>query len=489
MPNFKVRHPHQPSKLSGVRPDGDPWRRKGKPQRVLTNAQLVSALEWINTRASDRKRGARRWTITDQATTDELQQRAWGFGELQNLMLWAVPSWFSLLQLPRRGAGFERFLGFLLQAYRARAVGVLASYEEAMAMCGVRSRTTWRSWCAELEAMGLIRIVQTWRVNEAGKLCYGRLLYRLGPGFEQIAGPALCENALAAGDGASATWAKRLGIGLRKKARAARRETKVRLWGECRPELADLEAPAGELAGQDLAGQDLEAPAGHVDVEVSDRLPSPHAQPPHTGTRLALAPSGSPVSALQSGFAYGSPKRARQGAREHQRRASGPVLVPPPREPVLVPTGSPPPGGAGDEGATSGIAAFEVFLERLAASETADAKARQTASKVLGGLRKPASCSVCEGCGLMGGLCGETCEACGGSGVAGGPTSPREAVKVRPRSAKCPECRGAGEIGRPPFVYSCKRCKGSGRRASCKACGGTGCDHAGAPCSDCLGAG
>lgn len=575
---FKLRHPHQPSKLYGVRPDGAPWRRRETPIRRLTNKALVTALAWVHTRATDRKLGRREWSVNDQETTDEVEQRAWGFGELQNLPIWVVPSWFTVLELPRRAAGYERFLGMLLQAYRARAVGALLSYEECMSLTGVRSRSTWRAWCVELEAAGLVRIVQTWRQNERGKLEYSRLLYRIGPRFEEVAGPALCEGALVEGEGPSATWARRIGQGLRRRARAARRGEKAAQWQACRGEQGD-DADRGEPAAEvvtsladavrayvaepaSIAGSS--APAGELVPELPERLAEGLAEPrvdaleqllelgegegaelledadpelggeavatatddlgaqdedqreqgierqplqgrhggsgdsnhgDHRRTSAASSGargSGSSASALQSGFAYGVPNTARQGARAERPAFGRPVSASPLRAlPASPPAAPPDEPGAGDEGGSRASPALVSFLEGLAANEGADSKARRTAARELerATRRPPARCPACDGCGLTGGLGGDECSTCGGSGQ----VADLEATAPR-RSTRCLACRGRGELGLPPFERPCTACGGRGRQrpapASCSTCNGAGVDHhTGAECPACAGSG
>lgn len=572
---FKVRHPHQPSKLYGVRPDGAPWRRRADPIRRLTNKQLVTALEWVHTRASDRKLGRREWTVNDQETTDEVEQRAWGFGELQALLLWAVPSWFTLLALPRRAAGYERFLGMLLQAYRARAVGALLNYEECMALTGVRSRATWRAWCVELEAAGLIRIVQTWRVNERDRLEYGKLLYRIGPRFEELAGPALCEGVLVEGEGPSAAWARRIGQGLRRRAQAVRRGEKADRWQACRGEQGDdgdRREPAAELvttlaeavrvyvaepvsigAGGDPTldalpeplehglearvdvvdqllelgqGQALELGEGELAEELGEVGPvdpqqlgvqdehqgeqgvDGHASQgedcrsghgnrhgDHRGTSAAPSGargSGSSATALQSGSAFGVPNTARQGARA-QTTAFGRSLPASPLR-ALPPTPAPalddrPP--AGNEGGSPPLTAMHTFLEGLAASESADPKARRTAARELerAARRPPARCPTCNGCGLVGGVGGDGCSTCGGSGQ----VADLEVAAARP-SSRCSACNGRGVWGRPPFERPCTSCSGRGRKRepppACSSCNGAGVVFpAGDECPRCGGSG
>lgn len=577
---FKLRHPHQPSKLYGVRPDGAPWRRRETPIRRLTNKALVTALAWVHTRATDRKQGRREWTVNDQETTDEVEQRAWGFGELQNLPIWVVPSWFTLLELPRRAAGYERFLGMLLQAYRARAIGALLNYEECMSLTGVKSRSTWRAWCVELEAAGLIRIVQTWRKNDRGKLEYAKLLYRIGPTFEAVAGPALCEGALVEGEGPSAAWARRVGQGLRRRARAARRGEKATHWQACRGEQGD-DADRGEPAAEVVTSELVTVGALQGDAEVAEQLLE--AQPEGLGRaalRLAADPhehglearahdgqvavgvvgrhgagqreapdqaeerasagsqahplecdvglredggdlggivgcqgtessdhgpnlatgaassgargSGSSVSALQSGSAFGVPNQARQGARA-ERPASGRLVSAAPLRalPAAPPLALPDEPGAGNEGGSRASPALLSFLEGLAANEGADSKARRTAARELerAGRRPPARCPACDGCGLTGGIGGDECSTCGGSGQ----VADLEAAAPR-RSSRCLACRGRGELGLPPFQRPCSACGGRGRQrppqAVCGTCNGAGVDwHTGAGCPTCDGSG
>jgi hypothetical protein len=195
--------------------------------------------------------------MRDQALADCLDARCWGFGELQHRRWWSSPSWFDESWLPKRQAGYQRWLGLLVAAYRAGAAGVLVSYEEAMAICGVRSRATWRRWTQEMEALGLVRISQTWVEDRdhviAGRRRYGRLLYRIGPAIEDRGGLGLlegCEGMTPAKE----RWAARVAAGARAKARKARRKRKRELWSEARPsaatrDVASAAAPAESPAG------------------------------------------------------------------------------------------------------------------------------------------------------------------------------------------------------------------------------------------------
>ena len=256
------RHPRQQSERDGIRGDLD-WRRPsasgGRPE--ISSAELLRAAQWIDARSSERKAGLRGWTDLDAQTTREVENRAWCFGEVQALTCWSVPSWISLLELPRRAAGFERFLGLIVRAYRGGAVGLFLSYEEAMAMLGVGSRSTWASWQQLLEARGLIRCLQTWRQDSRRRCVHGRILYRPGPALEDLAGLALVEGAIR---GKLGQWARRVGAGLRRRARDQRRERKGVLWQRCR---GAGEAEAADVGEAEAAAVDVgEAEAAAVDV-------------------------------------------------------------------------------------------------------------------------------------------------------------------------------------------------------------------------------
>ena len=115
---------------------------------------------------------------------------------------------------------------------------MLMGYHEWRALLQVRSDSTWRAWTKEWAELGLARVSKTWKQSlSAGKTedgfpvgrqrDYGKLFIRLGPAFEEFAGPGLCEGAT---DGLAAAWAGRSASAARAKAAKSRNEERTRLW-------------------------------------------------------------------------------------------------------------------------------------------------------------------------------------------------------------------------------------------------------------------
>jgi hypothetical protein len=277
------RHPVQPTLRNGVRVEMR-WRRANTAVfRDMGARELIAALQYVNTRAAQRATGKRDWTELDEATTAEAVAQSWGFGELQALALWSTPSWFSLLELPRRTAGFERFLALVVRAYRAGALGLFISWEEGMALCDAKSRATWGAWTKLLEQLRLIRIVQTWRKDASGRVVHGRLHYRIGPALEELAGAGLVENKAAAGQPTKA--AHRAAVVLRRRAQKMRRESKAFAWQQCRE------------------GRTRHTVAAPVQPDIGDRHCQPVAAPPvdrpsSTSTVPSATPAGRAAAEL-----------------------------------------------------------------------------------------------------------------------------------------------------------------------------------------------
>jgi hypothetical protein len=152
------------------------WARNPDPNDDRTNLDLLNAIEWMHAR-----RGAK-FSQTDARTISTLENRTWSFAEVSALHMRSLPSWLAEALPSRRGAAYGWFLGAVLGAYRAGAVGMLISYGEAMAALGIGSESTFRRWVHEMEMLGLIRTVQTWREDpsDARPRVYGRTLYVAG---------------------------------------------------------------------------------------------------------------------------------------------------------------------------------------------------------------------------------------------------------------------------------------------------------------------
>ena len=269
-----------------------------------------------------RLRRGRMWGPRDTAIRAELDARSWGFGELQRTRYWAVASWlpnlvFGLLGTHRRGWGILLFLAAVVEAYRRGAIGVLASYEECQALFGVASRDTWRRWTAELEAAGVIRVIQTWaedRGPTARPRRSDRLHYRVGPAIEHAAGFGILEGAAGLTPKLRA-WAERSGSALRARARDERRERKGILWARVRGTIPEQTISETEMIAPDRSLDGCSDPSTHSPaVRQSDPTPSRM-----TGTNRAEPVPAHPEE-LKS-------DRAPRGP-------SGPVIAPPVAEAV-----------------------------------------------------------------------------------------------------------------------------------------------------------
>lgn len=255
------RHRYASSRGQGARFDLE-WRRRGA--RVfrpgMTTAELLRALQWVASRARARKQGKQQWSENDQLTTDEAKARSWAYAEVQALRYWRKPAWLAELILPsRRASQYGDFLGLLVLAYRAGAAGLVLSYEEAMSLFKIGSRSTWRKWTAEMEQLGLVTITQLWKLGEDGNPCYDRLHFRIGPALEEMGGPALLEDADEPLNSALNRWRRKIAAGLRRKAAESRRVRKGELWQACRKRKASAE------------GAHEQAPEGGPQASVEER--------------------------------------------------------------------------------------------------------------------------------------------------------------------------------------------------------------------------
>lgn len=198
---------------SGVRRDRA-WARSGAAV-IRSNPDLLDAVEWMVTRAGQAM------TPADARTLDELRVRAFGVGELSRLRMRSIPSWLAD-QLPRRRAtGYAFALAGFIAAFRAGACGVWMTYSDAQGVFGVGSSSTWRKWTAEMENLGLIRVINTYTADpvDPRKRILGASLYVLGEALAQH--PATLEGVA---HGRGALDAKLAGIAERKAQRLRDRE-------------------------------------------------------------------------------------------------------------------------------------------------------------------------------------------------------------------------------------------------------------------------
>lgn len=160
---------------SGVRVDRI-WKKKPDESDEGTNLDMINAVEWMHAR-----RGAK-FSPTDRRTNSKLENRSWGFDEISALHYRSLPTWLAEALPSRRSMPYQWLVGAVLGAYRAGAVGCLISYSEGMAALGVGSESTWRRWVAEMESLGLLRTIQTWREDPSDlrPRVFGKTLYVAG---------------------------------------------------------------------------------------------------------------------------------------------------------------------------------------------------------------------------------------------------------------------------------------------------------------------
>ena len=141
-----------------------------------------------------RHTNVRDWTPADRATVDEIVARSWGVGQLSALRYSSCPRWvesrcFVVSPTGRRmhRAGWTRFLGWLIGAFRQGAAGVRIDLCTLGAELGV-ARSTAAKWVGEMLDAQLVAIVHTHKEVEADESGDGkrkrvtdRNLYQLGP--------------------------------------------------------------------------------------------------------------------------------------------------------------------------------------------------------------------------------------------------------------------------------------------------------------------
>lgn len=168
------------------------YRRKvsgGRPR--MSGANLVQAAQFHRTRSGGN------WEERDENLRVELVARSWGFAELQGVATKMEPSWLEL-ELPGLGkAGQRQFVSAMLAAHRRGGISVIASLPELATIFGCVERTIQR-WTKDLEAAGLLEVIQTWQGAPAKcdrKRGFYKLMYRPGPALAKLAGLALLEGA------------------------------------------------------------------------------------------------------------------------------------------------------------------------------------------------------------------------------------------------------------------------------------------------------
>ena len=253
------------------------WRRasagkdgtKGRPD--LSTEQILRAL------VGTHKHRGRVWSANDRSTYDEVLHRSWRWLELQQRRFLTVPTWITPDVLHPR---FWPFVGALVAAYRAGALGVLLSYEEGAAYFGV-SRRTWARWVAYLTEAGLIRLMPTWleSSSDGRGRDRGRNLYQLGPELEKLAGDGLLEGL---GEGALRSFRNRMARAARKKAKRRRYDRLSQVWSSQR-DTEDARDGAAQEATEDASREKpteivRSSPKSHENPKGSAIL-TPHSPP------------------------------------------------------------------------------------------------------------------------------------------------------------------------------------------------------------------
>ena len=403
---------------------GASWRREtegGRPD--LPAKQLMLAVRAVDKHAGHGRRNGREWRGTDGATMRELEARTWGVGELSRLYDVRAPRWlepfcFKVASDGRRFgcARWLPFLGVLVAAYRAGAVGVRLSYEEIASEFGCSRRTAAR-WVADMRKIGLLSVVRIWTAdNCARERERRRNVYQVGATIEGTVGPALLDGCsdVVRGTVRKAT-AKRCGMAARARARTHWRDHQRRAWaaqrvprprseaGSCSPGAA-RRPPGGPSGAVGDRGSDMVAP----------QPPSPsgrtHRRPRGPDGGLRAAPGEHEPASLRAAPAPAGPApndgdtkpdaNARGGA--GARLSRGASAVPPP--------------AAAEPGAALERPAFALGdrLAQLAPALAAGASAQLRMA--LGCELDP--CPGCRGRGHVRSPSGDTyrCCACDGSG-------------------------------------------------------------------------
>lgn len=276
------------SDLTYVRPGA----HRTRPE--LGAPKLLEAILWMHTR-----RG-REWDDLEADTMAELRARTWGEVQCRSAATHHLPSWF-LSTLPGRIAyGCALFCYFVLASHRAGALGVLASYTELAALCGVSERTAAR-WCKKMEGIGFLEVVQTWQrnPNRGRKRGFWKHLYRPGPAMREIAGMGMLEGAKGLSE-AAANFARRCARVARARLRGRQRTRSDELW----------RARNGRRCAQDLRADTIE----------KQRVPTPEPAkcaplPPSLSLDMLATPSpppggrgiGAPSSLRGTGVAAAPP--------------------------------------------------------------------------------------------------------------------------------------------------------------------------------------
>lgn len=381
------------------------WARRDarRPHADWSTRTTLDAAEWQHAH-----RGAA-WSDASQATYDELSARSMRFDDCLRLQSYTMPCWLRLCLPGRRLAGYGSFVAMLIAAYRRGAAGCLLSYCEGMALTECRSQSTWRAWCEEWEALGLVSIVHTWRQDPTCKRprVHDRLHYRIGPALERMA-LALLDGAEPGSIplGAIRSAAARM----RKRSQRCLRANKRELWSAQTHNRAFL---APEVAADYAPGEH----SFNCSSIIEEHSPSStggvtNPTPPPVVGLISEGKAGSSTRAFPCGptarpkprFVPPAksvvPTTQRPAASQQQRHAATPC--PDRRASIAVPNGA-------------SAAKVEAAKEAPIYSDDTQSALDALLNKLAGG----EACSVCRGTGhgqnWRGGSW-DDCSACGGSG-------------------------------------------------------------------------
>jgi predicted ArsR family transcriptional regulator len=403
--------------------------------------RLVDAVQFHHVR-----RGAE-YDTNAEAMRVETVARSFGFAELQNLTTETTPTWLRLA-LPGGGkAGKRGFLTLLIAAHRQGALGIVASQPELATLLEVHKKTIQR-WSDDLEAEGLVEVVQTWQAAPAKsgrRQGFWKLFYRPGPALAELGGLAILEGARELPKRV-AELAKFHARRARRRLRTQRAEGRDRSWRAREAERAEAEATIVKNA---QAKAHREAEARRKAVEHGDQLEL--GQPP----QLRLELSSETVKAADElvrrmGGGHPStlsvdnlspPPPVRRGRVISQPvpdmvRPSASGEDPPPAEvppvafgdaPPVEPASNPPAATTDDLEAARHCTSRAIVDEPLERVEPPE-RARRKRSPPLhsgaecAGYPAPCDCIRCPSCGGGGATPGwDNCPTCGGGGsVPGG---------------------------------------------------------------------
>jgi len=348
------------------------------------NAVLLESLLFLHTR-----RGAA-WNENDAGTMAAVKARSWQFAESTTVATDHIPRWLSDL-VPGRFRSRAPLLSVVLAAHRAGALGVLVSYTELSSLLDVTPRTVSR-WVRDLEADGLLEVIQTWQPAPDGHDAargYWKHLYRPGPRMRSVAGLGMLEGAAGLGD-AERAMAQRCARVARARVRRRQRERSAALW------------EAEETRRRAYRGLPPRAPekcADDAQAASPLSLDTESVPPPPTGGRGITPPAS----------------RRRNVEKVGAGAPSVPSAAPSNVVPLRPSVPAPPPGAQAPSDCSSraddSCGELAQWLERAELERERERRRGAQTTRTRSG-----PCSSCGGSGLVRGVGSPTCPECGGQG-------------------------------------------------------------------------